>query len=55
MKIGTTQGEVADLIEEIGGSGVANSPAQVEQTGVLGRDHDADRSDEVAIPVITGD
>lgn len=55
MQIGTTPGEVADLIEEIGHSGVASSPAQVEEIGVLGRDHDTDRWDEPAMPIITSD
>ncbi len=55
MQIGTPQGEVANLIDEIAHSGVANSPAQVEKTGVLNRDHDTNRSEAVTVPIITSD
>jgi hypothetical protein len=55
MQIGTPKGEVADLIEEIGHSGVANSPAQVEEMGVLDRDHEANGSGETPLPIITSD
>ncbi len=53
MQIGTRPGEVQGLIEEIGHSGVADSPAQVEQEGVLERD----RTDPHAptMPIITSD
>lgn len=55
MQIGTTKGEVADLIEEIGHSGVANSPAQVEEMGVIDRDHEGNGSGETPLPIITSD
>lgn len=53
MKIGTTEGETSGLINEIGHSGVADSPAQVEQEGVLERDHDRNRAAETPTPIIT--
>lgn len=54
MQIGTAPGEVSDLIEEIGHSGVANSPADVEKEGVLDRDHDAG-SPDAPVPIVTSD
>ncbi len=54
VQVGTTRSEVADLIEEIGHSGVADSPAQVEAEGVLERDHD-NRSSDAPTPIVTSD
>jgi len=53
LQIGTKPGETQSLIEEIGQSGVATSPAQVESEGVLERDHDANREEQAPIPIIT--
>jgi len=53
LQIGTKPGEVESLIEEIGQSGVASSPEQVESQGVLERDHDASRKGQTPTPIIT--
>lgn len=55
MQIGVAPDEVAGLIEEIGYSGVASSPVQVEEMGVLDRDHEANHSEEPSRPIITSD
>jgi len=55
LQIGTKPGETQSLIEEIGQSGVASSPEQVESQGVLERDHDASRDTQTPTPIITSD
>ncbi len=54
MQVGIAPEQTADLIEEIGHSGVANSPEEVEKEGVLNRDYDADSSD-APMPIVTSD
>ncbi len=55
LQIGIKPGEVESLIEEIGQSGVASSPEQVESQDVLERDHDGNREGQIQMPIITSD